>query len=154
MQVFQIHLIEDCDADFVSFRRAVHWAMRELGAEAQVRRYRSASQAFTSLLDGAVPDLLFVDINLQGESGVAFLRRVKSEKGISPCPKIILTTSNCASDVENSFNQGAAGYLVKPLEFFQLREAVRVCLEYWFFASRRPPLSSHRSPGEAPLPKC
>lgn len=152
MQAFQIYLIEDCDTDFVAFRRAVSWAMQQLGAQAEIRRYNSAAVAYAALQAGAQPDLLFVDLNLQGEGGLAFLRRVKEDPRIVPCPKIILTTSSNETDVRQSFGEGAAGYLVKPLVHSELREAVRVCLQYWLVASRRP--KPHPSFAGAAPPRC
>lgn len=152
---YQIHVIEDSQADYLAFHRAANWAIARLGGVAEFTHYETTEAAFQALLKGARPDLLFIDINLSGENGLTFLRRVKAETRITPFPKIILTTSTCEADVKESFNEGAAGYMVKPLKHEKLKDSVRACLEYWFVTSRRP--SSHDR-GDAlegfPPPRC
>lgn len=151
---YQIHVIEDSQADYLALRRALSWAAESLDASLQLTHHLSSDDAYASLLEGSRPDLIFVDINLRGESGLAFLRRVKADRRIVPIPKVILTTSTCESDVKESFRDGAAGYLVKPLSYQDLRVAVHTCLEYWFVTSRRP-VSDADNDGEGqPPPRC
>lgn len=150
--LYSIHVIEDSPADYLAFHRAVSWAIAQLGGSVEFTHYETTDSAFGALLEGVRPDLLFIDINLRGESGLAFLRRVRGDARISPFPKIILTTSTCEADVKESFHEGAAGYLVKPLDFEQLKDSVRTCLEYWFVTSRRPSPREHGETGEGSLP--
>lgn len=156
LQPHQIHIIEDSQADYLALSRALTQAANELETTLAFFHHRSSEQAFEALLAGDKPDLIFIDINLGGDSGLAFLRRVRSEVRITPCPKIILTTSTCEADVKDSFNEGAAGYLVKPLNYSELRESVKVCLQYWFMTSRRPPVQSggDQLTGGPPPPRC
>lgn len=137
-QPHQIHVIEDNEPDFVALRRAIVWALSQTDGEAEFFHHSSAEQAFDALLQGQRPDLTFIDINLTGESGLKFLKRVRHEPRIVPFPKIILTTSKRQSDVQEAFQQGAAGYLLKSIDSGELREAVRISLDYWFRASLRP----------------
>ena len=148
---YQIHVIEDSQADFLALRRALSWAAQSLEASLELTHHLTAQDAYNTLLEGIKPDLIFVDINLRGESGLGFLRRVKTDGRIVPIPKVILTTSTSEADVKESFREGAAGYLIKPLSYEDLRVAVQDCLEYWFVTSRRP--SPHaESVGEGPPP--
>lgn len=152
---YSIHVIEDSPADYLAFHRAVSWAIAQLGGSVEFTHYETTESAFAALLDGVRPDLLFIDINLRGESGLAFLRRLRGDSRISPFPKVILTTSTCEADVKESFSEGAAGYLVKPLDYDQLKDSVRTCLEYWFVISRRPALREHGEAAEGtPPPRC
>ncbi len=152
----QIHIIEDSQADYLALRRALTQAAIQLELSLVFTHHGSSEQAFEVLLSGQKADLIFVDISLGGNSGLAFLRRVRGEARIVPCPKIILTTSASKADVKDSFDEGAAGYLVKPLNYGDLREAVKVCLQYWFMASRRPSAHSggDQPTGGPPLPRC
>ena len=153
---YQVHIIEDKQADFLALQRAVSQAANRLDSKVDFTRHSSSQEAFQALLAGERPDLMFVDIHLAAESGLEFLRRVKKEPRISPCPKIILTTSTAESDVLDSYSEGAAGYLVKPLQHSALTEAVHTCREYWFVASRRPSPYIERDDlqGGLPIPPC
>lgn len=151
---YRIHVIEDSQADYLALRRALAWAAESLEAQLHLSHYLTSQEAYDALVEGNRPDLIFVDINLRGESGLAFLRRVKSDGRIIPCPKVILTTSTCEADVKESFREGAAGYLVKPLSYQDLRVAVHTCLEYWFVASRRPESHANDDGEGQPPPRC
>lgn len=136
--LYQIHVVEDSQADFLALRRAISVVASELDTTVAFQHHADTSAAYETLLDGRRVDLMFIDINLPGENGIGFLRRVKADARIVPFPKIILTTSTSEDDVKNSFQEGAAGYLVKPLEYGALLESVRKCLTYWFRTSRLP----------------
>lgn len=152
---YHIHVIEDSQADYTALRRALSWAAQMLDIELELTHHLTARDAYDALIEGSKPDLIFVDINLNGESGLGFLRRVKTDGRIIPAPKVILTTSTCEADVKESYREGAAGYLVKPLSYEDLRVAVQTCLRYWFVTSRRPSLHSGDDDAEGqPPPRC
>jgi DNA-binding NarL/FixJ family response regulator len=156
LQPYKIHILENNRADYIALRRAVRAALAALAADGEFTHHVTANRAYEALLAGQAADLIFVDLNLGAESGLRFLARVREDVRIVPCPKIIFTTSTAESDVKDGFRLGAAGYLVKPLTYAALLEAVTTCLEYWFETSRRPSASAqgdeHRS-GTA-LPRC
>ncbi|OGX06587.1 MAG: hypothetical protein A3G87_09275 [Omnitrophica bacterium RIFCSPLOWO2_12_FULL_50_11] len=68
------------------------------------------------------PELIFLDVTFPGESGVEILKKLKSEMptGVQKIPVIMLTSSehlekDCAA-------AGAAGYITKPFDLYQLKE--------------------------------
>ena len=62
---------------------------------------------------GSTPDLLFLDINLPGLSGLELLARIKGDARLRRIPVIMLTTSDSPADVARAYALGAGGYVSK-----------------------------------------
>jgi two-component system, NarL family, nitrate/nitrite response regulator NarL len=60
------------------------------------------------------PDLILIDLNMKGMSGLDTLRALKAEKFRSCC--VMLTVSDEEATVVEALKQGADGYLLKDLE--------------------------------------
>ena len=89
----------------------------------QVGSAERALQILQNQLDDNVPDLVLLDLNLPGTSGLEALPLLRS-----CCPKasvIILTQSDDESDVLRAIQLGATGYLLKSSTVNQIVEAIR-----------------------------
>lgn len=65
------------------------------------------------VVGGASVDLFILDLNLPGEDGLAFTRRIKS---IHPAVGILILTARGSSDhIARGYQEGADIYLVKPV---------------------------------------
>lgn len=84
------------------------------------------------------PDLILLDLNMPRMDGRRFLEKVKEAPGLRSIPVVILTTSDAESDIEASYDRGAAGFIVKPVEVDQFVAAVRGLQDYWITLVRRP----------------
>jgi CheY-like chemotaxis protein len=71
------------------------------------------------------PDLIILDILLPDMDGRAVLEALKAEPDTTDIPVLMLTV---VMDDGTAFDLGAAGYLSKPIEAKELREAVHVAL--------------------------
>ena len=72
------------------------------------------------------PDLILLDLNLKGESGLDILRALKEE---DPSRRVvILTVSDASDDLLGAIRAGADGYLLKDMEPEALLESVREAL--------------------------
>ncbi len=60
------------------------------------------------------PDMVLIDINMKGMSGLETLRRLKATDISARC--IILTVSNAEDDLLEALRAGADGYLLKDME--------------------------------------
>ncbi|HYR28067.1 MAG TPA: LytTR family DNA-binding domain-containing protein [Thermoanaerobaculia bacterium] len=87
--------------------------LHALLAESDVTVVGEAENAFAAALQiGRVqPDLLFVDIEIPGESGIEFVRGLGPERR----PVVIFTTAHPEYALE-AFDVSAADYLVKPFD--------------------------------------
>jgi two-component system, OmpR family, response regulator len=70
-------------------------------------------------------DLVLTDVHLPGQSGVELARQLKSE---SEAPVVFLTGDADKKLAETALDEGAAGYLLKPFEVFELDALVRTAL--------------------------
>lgn len=90
-----------------------------------VGSYPSAEAAIDAL-PAIKPDIVLMDIQLPGMSGIDCVRVLS---GKLPATQIIMITVYDDSDsVYESLAAGASGYLLKPLEFASLAEAIHEVL--------------------------
>lgn len=79
----------------------------------------SAEDAWPVLL-GECPDLLVLDWNLPGETGIALCRRIRQQASLAHLPVLFLTAHSATSDVVEAFAAGADDYVVKPFRAAEL----------------------------------
>jgi len=77
------------------------------------------------------PGLILLDINMPIMNGIELLARLKQDAELCTIPVVILTTSQEESDRNESFRHSAAGYIIKPVEYSEFVEVVRVVDRYW-----------------------
>jgi CheY-like chemotaxis protein len=78
------------------------------------------------------PGLVLLDLNMPRKDGREALREMKADPALRSIPVVILTTSKAEEDVERAYNLGANSFIVKPVTFAGLVEALKVATEYWF----------------------
>lgn len=83
----------------------------------------SAEEAFDHLRAESA-DLLVIDWNLPGMTGIEFCRRLKAERSWARLPVLFLTAHSSSQDIVEAFDAGADDFVSKP---FRARElAARV----------------------------
>ena len=87
-----------------------------------------SAEAARALLKQAEPDLLLLDVNLPGLSGLDFLRELKSANGNAPLV-IIVTAHGSERMAVEAVKAGAHDYLSKPFEVDDLRLVVKNAAE-------------------------
>lgn len=71
------------------------------------------------------PRLLLLDLNMPNLDGFQVLTRLKADPNLKFLPIIVLSSSNLETDVERSYDLGAAAYIVKPPRLDDLTEVIR-----------------------------
>ena len=84
------------------------------------------------------PDLILLDLNMPRMNGKAFLQRFRALEGLRRIPVVILTTSEAESDIVESYDLGAAGFIVKPVDIDQFIASIQSLEAYWLTLVRRP----------------
>jgi DNA-binding NarL/FixJ family response regulator len=64
-------------------------------------------------------------------NGTEFLKIVKTDEALKKIPVVVLTTSSQQRDVVESFKLGAAGYMVKSVDYGKFVETIRTINLYW-----------------------
>jgi CheY-like chemotaxis protein len=124
-----ILLVEDDDVDVMTVRRA----LKDLGAPNPLDLVSDGEEALAFLRDPAHPrpGLILLDLNMPRMNGVEFLVEVHQDPALKNIPVVVLTTSQLESDRVESFNQCVAGYMVKPVDYLQFVNTMRLIRDYW-----------------------
>jgi CheY-like chemotaxis protein len=124
-----ILLVEDDDVDVMTVRRA----LKELGAPNPLDLVCDGEQALAFLRDpaNARPGLILLDLNMPRMNGVEFLVEMRKDPALKSIPVVVLTTSQLESDRFASFGNCVAGYMVKPVDYPQFVQTMRVICDYW-----------------------
>ncbi len=77
------------------------------------------------------PCVILLDLNMPKMNGIEFLKIAKTDEALKSIPVVVLTTSKTARDVVESFKLGAAGYMVKSVDYRKFVETVRTINLYW-----------------------
>jgi CheY-like chemotaxis protein len=85
------------------------------------------------------PDLILLDLNLPGKSGVDVLEQIKRDDRMQSIPVVMLTTSDRDEDVSRCYKMGANNYLTKPVQFEDCLKLVAHIQDYWLDVSKLPP---------------
>ena len=131
-------------------------ANKLLGMLLRLRGYRTES-AFTGrealhLVEKSPPDIIFLDLMLPDLNGYEICKILKSSKGTSLIPLVIVTARIAAENRIESFCLGADDYIAKPYTPEQIFQTVEVALR-WLDQSRAGQIQGevtfdHRDDGE------
>ena len=81
--------------------------------------------------DNEKPSLIILDLNMPKMSGLELLQILKRDEFLKQIPVIILTTSRDEQDKIYSFSLSVAGYFVKPVDYLQFLDVMKVIKQYW-----------------------
>jgi CheY-like chemotaxis protein len=124
-----ILLIEDDDVDVMTVNRA----LRDSKVTNQLVSIGDGEEAIEYLREESAtkPSIILLDLNMPKMDGAEFLKIVKADNALKKIPVVILTTSNSDRDVTESFELGAAGYMVKSVDYEKFVETIRAIDQYW-----------------------
>ena len=124
-----ILLVEDDEVDIMTIQRA----LKDLKVSNSLAVTRNGEEALDYLRnpDKAKPCIILLDINMPRMNGIEFLKERSQDGAIKSIPIIVLTSSREEQDMVQSFSLGVAGYMVKPVDYKQFVETIRVIDLYW-----------------------
>jgi PAS domain S-box-containing protein len=100
---------------------------------------RRADLRMLSAADGALgiefartcqPDLILMDINLPGISGIEALKILRADPSTSQIPILALSANAGTRDIEKGLEAGFFNYLTKPIKVDQFMEALDAALRF------------------------
>ncbi|MEO5330499.1 MAG: response regulator [Magnetococcus sp. YQC-5] len=77
------------------------------------------------------PCIILLDLNMPRMNGIEFLESIKADAILKKIPVVVLTTSKDEMDRVKSFHNGAAGYMVKPVDYVQFVDVIQTINLYW-----------------------
>ncbi len=85
-----------------------------------------------------LPDIVLLDLNLPGFSGLETLAELKADPDLRGIPVIVLTTSKSQDEINRCYALGAAAVLNKPLRLREYREMLGAFERFWLGHVRYP----------------
>jgi len=124
-----ILLIEDDDVDVMTVERV----LRDLKIANQLVSTSNGEEALEYLRTNGnkKPCVILLDLNMPKMNGAEFLKIAKKDEALKKIPVVVLTTSSQQQDVVESFKLGAAGYMVKSVDYGKFVETIRTINLYW-----------------------
>jgi DNA-binding NtrC family response regulator len=119
--VWRLLVVDDEEASRYGMRRALGSFGYEI-AEAE------SVAAARALMEKQPPDLMLLDVNLPGSSGLDFLRELHGSEKSAPLV-IIITAHGSERMAVEAIKTGAHDYLSKPFELDELRLVVKNAVE-------------------------
>ena len=99
--------------------QALALLLREFVTEVELAGSASNAQEALELIRRVKPDLIFLDVELDGDSGFDLLEQLPDDG-----PEVVFTTGY-EQYATRAFRTSATDFLMKPVEVDQLRDAVR-----------------------------
>ena len=85
------------------------------------------------------PGLILLDLNMPKKDGREALKEIKADPRLRQIPVVILTTSQAEEDVLRTYDLGASSFIIKPVTFEGLVDAMKALARYWFEIVELPP---------------
>jgi len=79
----------------------------------------------------ATPAFVLLDIKMPGLDGIEVLKILRDSKEYKNLPVIMLTSSTIENDVITSYDIGANGFVVKPINFHDFINTVKGIGYFW-----------------------
>ncbi|XGV98538.1 MAG: response regulator [Leptolyngbya sp. BL-A-14] len=136
-------IVEDSNEDFEVLQRFLRQSSRSVSIQHCVTGDQALALLFkTESRDDREkalrPGLIVLDLNLPGTDGREVLRRIKQDDRLKAIPVIVFTTSNNPKDIEICYQYGVNSYVVKPIDFAQLKRDIQIMVDYWFEVTTLP----------------
>lgn len=146
IHVKRILLVEDDPRDvelmlqgLSEFNLANEVCVAREGEEALNYLYRR--QKFSERGNGN-PALILLDIKMPKLSGLEVLRVIKNDEQLRSIPVVMLTSSKQEPDLMESYKLGVNAYVVKPIQFHDFVDAVKLLGMFWAVLNEPPPVKS------------
>ena len=77
------------------------------------------------------PGIILLDLNMPRLNGFETLREIRNDPDLRHLVVVLMTTSSTETDIYQGYNNGANSYIVKPLTFESMIDALKVLGRYW-----------------------
>jgi CheY-like chemotaxis protein len=86
-----------------------------------------------------LPAVVLLDLKMPKVDGLEVLRQIKNDPQLRIIPVVVMTSSREESDLVTSYQLGVNAYIVKPVQFQEFVEAVKLIGAFWAVVNEPPP---------------
>lgn len=131
-----ILLVEDNPGDIILAKEALKLTAEHIEPyHLDVAKDGEEALKYLFQIDGyresAVPDIIFLDLNLPRKNGFEVLQIIKSDQTLKSIPVIVFSTSSSEFDINNSYEHKANCYVTKPVDFDDFINVMGNILTFW-----------------------
>lgn len=133
--------VEDNPADV----RLIKEGVAAAGVELALTVYnsgRTAADQFRAI-DAETPadhaDLILLDLNLPGASGLELLTLVRTETPFPGVPVVIISSSESRDDINRAYEHAANAYVTKPTDPDNYIDMIDATIEFWITTAANSP---------------
>mgnify|MGYP002477893392 CR=1 FL=1 len=88
-------------------------------------------EKYRNVITAPRPGILLLDIKMPKMDGLSVLKHIREDDELHRLPVIMLTSSKAEEDRLKSYDLGVNAYIVKPVGFVNLSEAVKTINLFW-----------------------
>lgn len=140
-----ILLAEDDESDVLFLQRA----FKQVELQNPVRVVSDGMEAIEVLSEARIrpeqrlPALVILDLKMPRRTGLQVLEWMRQQPVIRSIPVLILSSSTNQNDVENAYELGASGFMIKPPSVAERNELARFIKDW--LRTIQPPITSTES---------
>jgi CheY-like chemotaxis protein len=141
--------------DNASEAKLTQEALRESGVRHELFVVRDGEAATRFLNQGRGyetaprPNVILLDLNLPGKHGREVLAEIKHDRALRRIPVIVFSNSQATEDVDDVYQLGGNGYVVKSGDLDEFFASVKALVDFWMTRARLPSVSTN---GSEPVP--
>jgi two-component system response regulator len=102
-----------------------------VGGGVEAIAYLKGEGKFSDRVKFAYPSFVMTDLKMPIGDGFSVLQHLKSEPEWAVIPTVVFSASPDLDDIKRSYMLGAGSYIVKPHNFAEMRECLRIFYDYW-----------------------
>ncbi len=125
-----IIIIEDDPDDQLTLNEV----FEELNYKNELMFFRDSEEALKFLQETEIePFLLLSDINMPKLNGMELREKIHNNENLrkKTIPYLFFTTTAEQNDVINAYSKSIQGFFIKPREYGELKNTMKIIVEYW-----------------------
>ena len=119
----EVLIVDDNMVEIILFKEAMKWA--EIPAKINMVSDGVQAMQLLAQLDGNLPDLIFLDINMPRKDGKQCLVEIRNDKKFQNTPVIMFTTTDDPREIDETYKKGANLFVTKPYSIDTLKTLLK-----------------------------
>jgi CheY-like chemotaxis protein len=111
-------IVENCDILKIRMEKVGYEVDTEADSNQAIDRLRASEY-----------DLVLLDINMPGTSGITLLEQIRGDEAFDSVAVIMITAIDDVQVALDCMRKGACGYLTKPFNIDQIRQQINNCFK-------------------------